>query len=673
MMRILMLTVLTFSFFAAGLHALPKVARAESSLANFRSYPLASRGYNLIEQGRYEDARKMFERAVQIMPSNVDYRLQLANLLVTEQRLAKAHTVVLEGLKLTPNHRGMIMLEHNLRKELAALEVNLPPLPEDPNAKARFISSPYTERQRTVVERTVVGQLAGSSAESYCNTLLADSYNDLVDTAALNAGYCALDEKENAKAIKLFENASYSQDKAIAVQALNQLGFIYIDKNQPQKAAQYWRKSVAIESNKDIEINIARVYRLSGDTEKAKKILLSITEDAGTATETKVAAMRELALLFDEQGSLEQAHTIGEDIIAFKPNASDYYYQALRAQRMGDSNQALKYFEQANQKQPDTFIYMYSLAYAYRADSQFAKAVEMFEKALDKEDSTELRLDYAYSLKEIGERKKAAEQFLNVQNNLDDVEKEDALRREVRDLNRKWTTFGSISYRDGVFSGIDSTGSQLYDDSFQYGIETVYSPEKWQRQGRQMQLYGQIFASSDSSTFNWNQDSTQGAIGARVTPLPDTEWYLYIARLISLGESALDDTQLRTTFSNVDGFEYEATKNDWEYTFFNIDLSYLIEAEQTFATSEARYGRSYKQGAGLVLTPHVVLAGSLIENDIRDSQNLEAGLGVSAKLWKGETETQYPDKSLELIVQWRQPISSDDNKSGPFIRLVGQF
>lgn len=672
-MRTFVLTALTLSVFATGLHALPEVAHAESSLANFRSYPLASRGYNLIEQRRYEDARKMFERAVQIMPSNIDYRLQLANLLVTEKRFAKAHQVVLEGLKLTPNHRGLIVLEDNLRKELAALEVNLPPLPEDPNAKARFITSPYTERQRAVVESTVDGQLAGSTSESYCETLLTDSYNDLADSAALNAGYCALDAKENAKAIKLFENASYSKDSAIAVQALNQLGFIYTDKNQHTKAAQYWRKSVAMEPNTGIEINIARAYRLSGELEKAHKALTPIAEGANTTTENKVAAMRELALMFDDQDNTAEAYEAGEDIIALKPSASDYYYQALRAQRMGDYDQALDYLEQANQMQPNTFIYMYSLAYAYRADGQFENAANMFEKALGKEDSTDLRLDYAYSLKEIGERKKAAEQFVIVQNQMDDVEKEDPMRREVRDLNREWTTFGSISYRDGVYSGIDSTGSQLYDDSFQYGIETVYSPEKWQRNGRRVQLYGQIFASSDSSTFNWNQDSTQGAIGARVTPLRDTEWYLYIARLVALGDDALNDTQLRTTFSNTDGFEYEATENDWEYKFFNVDLSYLIVEDQIFATSEARYGRSYKRGSDLVLTPHVVLAGSVIENDIRDSQNLEAGLGVSAKLWKGETETQYPDKSLELIVQWRQPISSDDNKSGPFIRLVGQF
>ena len=672
-MRTFVLTALTLSVFATGLHALPEVARAESSLANFRSYPLASRGYNLIEQRRYEDARKMFERAVQIMPSNIDYRLQLANLLVTEKRFAKAHQVVLEGLKLAPNHRGLIVLEDNLRKELAALEVNLPPLPEDPNAKARFITSPYTERQRVVVESTVDGQLAGSSSERYCETLLTDSYNGLADSAALNAGYCALDAKENAKAIKLFENASYSKDSAIAVQALNQLGFIYTDKNQHAKAAQYWRKSVAMEPNTGIEINIARAYRLSGELEKAHKALTPIAEGVGTTAENKVAAMRELALMFDDQDNTPEAYEAGEDIIALKPSASDYYYQALRAQRMGDYDQALDYLEQANQMQPDTFIYMYSLAYAYRADGQFKNAADMFEKALGKEDSTDLRLDYAYSLKEIGERKKAAEQFVIVQNQIDDVEKEDPMRREVRDLNREWTTFGSISYRDGVYSGIDSTGSQLYDDSFQYGIETVYSPEKWQRNGRRVQLYGQIFASSDSSTFNWNQDSTQGAIGARVTPLRDTEWYLYIARLVALGDDALNDTQLRTTFSNTDGFEYEATENDWEYKFFNVDLSYLIEEDQIFATSEARYGRSYKRGSDLVLTPHVVLAGSVIENDIRDSQNLEAGLGVSAKLWKGETETQYPDKSLELIVQWRQPISSDDNKAGPFIRLVGQF
>ena len=544
----------------------------EKSLASFEAYPLASKGYSYIEQRQYDMAQNAFEKAVKLAPSNAEYRLQLASLLMAAEDYQKAHEVIYQGLGLAPNHRGFVTIEAEIRRVLEKQNKHVPALPA--LTEGDVVAPPYTKQQEVIVEQTLNGQIASSLTKSNCAMLLIESYNSLADGAALNAGYCALDAKENAKAIKLFENASYSKDSAIAVQALNQLGFIYTDKNQHTKAAQYWRKSVAMEPNTGIEINIARAYRLSGELEKAHKALTSIAEGVDTSAENKVAAMRELALMFDEQDNTAEAYEAGEDIIALQPSASDYYYQALRAQRVGEYDQARGYLVQANQMQPDTFIYMYSLAYAYRADGQFEKAANMFEKALSKKDSTDLRLDYAYSLKEIGERKKAAEQFVIVQSQIDDVEKTDPMRREVRDLSREWTTFGSISYRDGVYSGIDSTGSQLYDDSFQYGIETVYSPEKWQRNGRRIQLYGQIFASSDSSTFNWNQDSTQGAVGARITPLRDTEWYLYIARLVSLGDNALDDTQLRTTFSNTDGFEYEATEKDWEYKFFNVDLSY---------------------------------------------------------------------------------------------------
>ena len=649
-------------------------AQAESSLAKFRSYPLASRGYNLIEQRRYEEALKLFERAVKIMPSNIDYRLQLANLLVSEERLHQAYKVVVEGLKLTPNHRGLIMLEDTLRQELAALEINLPPLPEDPSAKARLITSQlFTKQQQQLVERTLDKQVASSDDTSYCDTLLTESPHDLTDGAALNGGYCALDKKQNAKAIQLFENASFSPDKAIAVQALNQLGFMYANKNQHDIASEHWRKSIALEPNPVIEVRIARSLRLSGDVGAAEAMLKDLIQRENLPDEARAEALRELALLFDRQENPQAAFATGEDIVGLNPTASDYYYQALRAQRLGEDTQAIAYLEQANALKPQTYIYLYSLAYAYRAEGQNNQAAQAFQQALQLEDSQTVRLDYAYTLKEMGERKKAADQFLMLQSTMEKAEQMDPLRREVRDLRREWTTFSSISYRDGVFSGIDSTGAQTYEDSFQYGVETVYSPEKWQQQGRRLELYGQIFASSDTGTFNWDQDSTQAALGVRVAPLRNTEWYLYAARLIGLGDNALDDTQIRTTFSNTDGFEYEALEEAWAYQFFNVDVSYLLQEEQLFATSEGRLGRSYRRGQDWVLTPHLVLAGSVLDAEARNSQNLDVGLGVSAKLWMGQTQTQYPDKSLEFIVQWRTPISSDDNKTGPFVRLVAQF
>jgi len=660
-----------------GLNALVVVApaQAENALAHFRAYPLASRGFGLVNQQRYAEATTLFVRAVELMPSNIDYRLQLVNLLTYQGELQRAHGVALEGLKRAPNHQGLILLEDGLRKQLKAAQLEAEQsIAQVTSSSVSVTPQRTTPEQQALVETTLERKLPPKAAEAdFCATVGVLPTAQVSGVVALNAGYCLLDAEKPKQAIALFEKAAESSATKTAVQALNQLGFMYADKGQHKKAADVWQKSIQKEANDEIHAYLARALRLSGQLDAAQQALMAAKAKPFLSQETRLILLEEAATLYDQQENFADAYHAGKELLMHLPTADNYYYQALRAQKLGYDAEAVNHLEQANTKQPENYEYINALAYAYLKEKQYQQANATFVQALALKESQAVRKDYAYTLKEVGERTLAAEQFVALQSGTDDREELARMRREVQELDSEWTTFGSVSYRDGVFSGIDSTGSQSFNDNLQYGIETVYSPEKWQQHGRRLQLYGQVFASSESGKVNYDEDSTQGVLGVRAAPLRDVEWYVYAARLISLGDNALDDTQLRSSYSYTDGFDYNQLEDEWAYTFLGVDGSYLFKENQLFGTTEARYGRSYKVHPKWVITPHAVAAGTLLDTRTRDSQNLEAGLGVSIKAWLGQTQTKAPDKSAEFIFQWREPISSDDNKSGPFVRLVVQF
>ena len=324
-------------------------------------------------------------------------------------------------------------------------------------------------------------------------------------------------------------------------------------------------------------------------------------------------------------------------------------------------------------KRRERFYDLSASAYKHRNAGNNTQAIKDFTAALEAQDNVKVREDYALTLKNEGMREESAAQLIQVLPAIDDADKRYAYQRDIQQLQDNWTSYGSVTFRDGLarISGIP--GLQNFNDSLQYGFETIYSPDRFQRNGRRLlQFYGQAFASSNDGQFNFNADSTQGVIGVRTAPLQGVEWYLYGARLFRIGSEAIHDWQLRTTYSYTQGFDIDPNRDNWFYFFATPDISYLARREEVFASFEGRVGQSYRLH-NWVLTPHFVGAAAHNRNNIDSRDSLEYGPGLSVKYWFDATNTRAHTGSADLIFQWREAVGPSEDQSGPFVRLVLQY
>lgn len=365
---------------------------------------------------------------------------------------------------------------------------------------------------------------------------------------------------------------------------------------------------------------------------------------------------------------------IKEVMSPYKVNkGDDHYYEALKLQKSGDKESALVELKTAVKSAPNNYLFNSSLAYAYKDIGDSTNAADYFAKALKIKDDAKLREDYAYTLKDLSRKAEAAEQFILVQQRSSDGEHLQYLKREVRDLQNNFKLYASVTYQDGIArsSNFSSTGQNFYD-SMQYGLEGVYDIPSMQKNGHRLQMYGQLFASSNSNSLSFEKDNAQASLGLRYMPIANTEWYIAAARLVKVGSNAINDTQIRTLYSYSDGEDFEYNKDNWKYAVVSTDLSYLINKEETFSTSEARLGRSFKFADKLAISPHAVVAFSYQKTpDNASKDSLEAGIGFSLKSWFGESNFSAPNHSADLIAQWRTQLAgNNDDKSGPLIRFT---
>lgn len=669
----------------------------ERTLEYYRAFPLADRSYRMRARGQDAEAIDQMRKAVNVLPQNLQYRLDLAQWLKQEQRYQEALGAVNAGLHYHPNQQVLLDLQRELQAEIA------PPVREAVSASEAEAPAKSASTQDTAADEDADKKVASAApkeaapsveqeekplpAEKAPQPMSAPKAAPQIDpcnsrlspaqlTAAQNmqAAYCALQAQNRALAVKHFKQVRETGDAQSRLLATKELGYLYSQQGDETAASEMWASALQEEDNASIAINRARSLRVQKHYAEAEAALKSIDAD-NLPNGLHVLYLEEQGYLADTMERTEQAIASGDALLQKEPTAERYYQQALRYQQVGNQSAAIAALEEATVRAPEKRLYAVSLAYAYRQADRNADAIPLFAYGLQNDDYISARGDYAYALKNEGQREEAAQQFrLKLDEELPSDERY-ALRREVQQLEDNWVSVGSITYRDGVARASGAPGVQSYEDSFQYGLETVYSPDDWQRDGRRVQFYGQVFTSSDTGEFNYNADSTQGAVGVRATPLANTEWYVYAARLFAVGDDALDDWQLRTTYAYTKGFDYDPTRQSWEYLFFTPDISYLVDKEELFATVEGRYGRSYrlKEGSHWVMTPHLVTAAAHQHSPQQSRDALELGVGLSAKYWFDESEKRAPRGSAELILQWREPIAGSEDQGGPFLRFVLQY
>ncbi len=648
-----------------------------SSIEYFRAFPLADRGYSLIKQDKYVDATELFRKATKILPENVEYRIQLINLLVIQNETIEARQVVESGLEIYPNNKEFIKWKEDLKEQEKIIPDKLD------------IATPVADKHIKIVKKEVQKPLAAQSLPKKDMVSLSPSINkvNVFDPCKkigitekisykqnLEVAYCALDKGDETNAIKHFNTVLDSQDINLQLLALKQLGFLYINSHKYKEASSTWEKLLKIDKSNEVTLFLSRSLRLQEEysLSLAQFNKIDITD---LTNDLHQLYLNEAKNLSDHITDIKQAIEIGIKSLNVKRSPEQYYYQALRLQKLGDNKSAIEHLEQAYKLEPDNSLFSSTLAYAYRNEKMNSDAIDLFYQSIRSHQGISIREDLAYTLKDEGRRKEAANQLRHVYKEKSDPKDIYNIRRDIQQLEDDWQFFGSATYRDGIARSAGLAGVKVFDDSLQYGIEAIYSPPLLQKNGRRVQLYGQSFVSSNTGSYKLNEDSTQSAFGIRTTPLANTEWYVSLARLVGVGDDAVDDFQIRTFYSYTDGFDIKPYADDWRYSFVSTDISYTTKKEEMFATTEMRYGHSYHLDEEFVMTPHLVMAGALQDNpDINKIDAVEIGIGISLRTWFSRTDARASRGNIDLITQWREPIlGNDDNKSGLFVRLVIQY
>ncbi|MBX7528070.1 bacteriophage N4 adsorption protein A [Qipengyuania vesicularis] len=275
-------------------------------------------------------------------------------------------------------------------------------------------------------------------------------------------------------------------------------------------------------------------------------------------------------------------------------------------------------------------------------------------------------LDAAYSAKRRGMDDRATTLFAtglaldeSEPEPLDEAQREH-IRREVRELRRRWAIAGQASYSSsGRPDGIAPLGDQ---EVLQSGLEFSRRIGGW-RNGRPFNLFVRAFHSEFLGDDAIIGNAMQGWVGARYKPFSKVNLNIEGSRLVGLDAQGLEDWSLRGAFSASEGVEPELGRSNWSYLHVYSDVSYLFENEVTYGIAEARYGRAFSIGDGMSLTPYAVARADIDTGRIEEG-SLGAGAGLSIRFHFDETDTVAHRGWVDFDVQLRERIAGDVSAGG---------
>lgn len=373
----------------------------------------------------------------------------------------------------------------------------------------------------------------------------------------------------------------------------------------------------------------------------------------------------------DVQAALErwaQALTLGErpDVAQRRDRlvADTALVSGTRALAAGDWSAALAHYEQAEALTPQALT-RESMAYAQWAGGQPKQAATSFEQALSRDPSrTQLLPQMGYAWLGAGDAVKAREAF--TQALLAEASgsaalppgQADQLRRELRELNRRWglSLYQSARSRDGrTPSASGAQGSALPSEG---GVELSWRLDPPVGVAtRELSLLVRGSWSQPEGGLRVTASSAQGAVGVRWQPLAGSGVRLGLERLVGLGDEARDDWLARIGWSWAVGDEIVSTRQAWWTAQSWLDAGWFAKDGGSRALyGEARIGRSQRVGEGWVLMPHLLVNGRTLAPDPRGESWLEAGVGVALRREFGATPLEAARGRLELSLQWKQAI-----------------
>ncbi len=322
-----------------------------------------------------------------------------------------------------------------------------------------------------------------------------------------------------------------------------------------------------------------------------------------------------------------------------------------------------------------------NVAYLGMQVGEDAYAISAFDKAEARGKLPDTaRLDAAFLANRLGRYDAALVQFKNAVNASEAgqlalvAQPLFDIKREIAERTRNWGGAVSLSYRGMSPVNPGANQASAANDNVQSSAEIYWRPFGYQG-GRTWELYSGLSATlSSKANYPTGSESVQGAIGARVKPLPDINLVGAIERRLALGDKTSSDWLVRTAYSSSTGTDMRVEEPSWTTTSVYAEAGRYIHQRQTYATVEGIAGRSYRMDGihpRSVLMPHLVLGADYDSIIALGSKHaVGAGLGINFRQWFNEDRYNAPRSHLDISLQYRGRIGGDARAKGVLLRAT---
>jgi len=244
------------------------------------------------------------------------------------------------------------------------------------------------------------------------------------------------------------------------------------------------------------------------------------------------------------------------------------------------------------------------------------------------------------------------------------------------EATRNWGFSASVNYRgNGAQQGFAFAPTPGVSNNWQAGAEAYWRPFG-SLGDRMFEVYARGYENFGVKGGGPSGVSTlQAAIGARVKPFASANAILAIEKILPIGSDVRADWLARAAYSNGFGDTRRLDVPSWWTGTVYGEAGHYIQNDSTYATANARLGRTYRVDAispRLTVFPHAVV-GMDYDSAVDHSVPVGAGAGVAARYWFRGGPYDAPRSFVDVAVQYRLRVAGDDRARGVFFGAVFSY
>ena len=241
------------------------------------------------------------------------------------------------------------------------------------------------------------------------------------------------------------------------------------------------------------------------------------------------------------------------------------------------------------------------------------------------------------------------------------------------EATRNWGFSATVNYRgNGSQQGFAFAPTPGLSNNWQAGAEAYWRPFG-SLGDRMFEVYARGYENFGVKGGGPSGVSTlQAAIGARVKPFASANAIFAIEKILPIGSDVRSDWLARAAYSNGFGDTRRVDVPSWWTGTVYGEAGHYIVNDSTYATANARLGRTYRVDAlspRLTVFPHAVV-GMDYDSAIDHSVPVGIGAGVAARYGFRGGPYDAPRSFVDVSVQYRFRVAGDDRARGVFFGAV---